>query len=181
MSYLARMSHHRILSFLPKASGCALAGLLLCASLQLVACSTEKNEKTENTKTENTKNTEQQGKAMATSLSVEAAEPDFPCHSLSVDIKESSPVQFDLRMTRDMASPGYKIEIDGVDAAKDGVIVARMTAVPPDGASLTVIEPTPLRFELGSLAAATYRFELMSRDSKDGAYEKILQASLVAR
>ncbi|MCB9880735.1 MAG: hypothetical protein H6832_18290 [Planctomycetes bacterium] len=120
-------------------------------------------------------------KAMATNVEVKNAEPDFPCHSILIETKESNPVQFDLVLTRDMPSPGYKNSIDRIDAPKDGVIVARMTALPPEGASLTVMEPTQLRFQLGSLEAGDYRFELHSRESKDAEYVQLVTVSLVAK
>lgn len=112
-------------------------------------------------------------KDWASMLEHKSAPDGFPCHTVSNEVMESAPVQFALRMVRDMPSPGYTIDVDSVTLQDDKkTIVAKLTTIAPSGAGLTVLEPRDLRFDLGSLAKGSYVFEIRERTSRDGDYTR---------
>ncbi|MHC5010838.1 MAG: hypothetical protein ACYTG6_07805 [Planctomycetota bacterium] len=78
-----------------------------------------------------------------------------------IEVMESAPPQFALRFTADMPTPLWKIEVDDVsrpDAA--GRIVAKITAIRPEGMVPQVITPETFRVLLGRLDAGDYLVEI---------------------
>jgi hypothetical protein len=78
-----------------------------------------------------------------------------------IHVLESDPPRFELVLTREMPTPGYRFEIDSLEVdAEAGRIVAKVTDVPPDGMVAQVITPTRLRLSLGTLPVGRYVLEI---------------------
>jgi len=110
-----------------------------------------------------------------------ATAPDF-FRVAGVDVKESQPPQFDVRLVADMPTPGWKLAVDevaGPDAA--GRIRVKITGEGPDGRVIQVITPETVRVPLGSLAAGRYLLDVAYRKGKAGAYRRVSALLLDAK
>ena len=90
------------------------------------------------------------------------ARPGF--EDARIRVLESDPPQFEVVLTREMPTPGFRFEIDALDVdAGHGRITARVTEVPPDGIVAQVITPAKLRLSLGSIPIGRYVLEIWIR------------------
>ncbi len=104
------------------------------------------------------------GATQATAITFGRSEFSNP----EVIIRKSMPPQFEVVFDRNMPTPQWKFELDGVDVAPDtGRIVAKITELPPDGYVSQVISPHKCRIDLGTVPKGKYVMELWIRRGKD--------------
>jgi hypothetical protein len=78
---------------------------------------------------------------------------------------------FRVALKRDMATPGFKLEVDGVQIdGKTSRIVVRVTERPPAGMAAQVITPTAVTIPLGRLTRGSYILEIQMRRGNSGEY-----------
>ncbi len=88
-----------------------------------------------------------------------------------VIVRKSMPPQFVVIFDRDMPTPQWKFELDGVDVAPEtGRIVAKITELPPEGFVSQVISPHKCRIDVGTVAKGKYVMELWVRRGKNGSH-----------
>ena len=107
--------------------------------------------------------------------------PDGPFRDAQVVMAKSMPPQFQVNLTRDMPTPGWKFEVDSVEIdGKSGRIVARVTEHAPGGVVSQVIKPTRLSLNLGVLSRGDYLLELWVRRGAGSDYRRLQAIVLVA-
>lgn len=85
----------------------------------------------------------------------------------AVEVKESAPPQFDLKLTVPMPTPGWKLKVDEVSKPDgNGRIMVKLTGTPPEGIVAQVITDTDVRASLGTKMQNRYAVEVWYR--KDG-------------
>ncbi len=88
-----------------------------------------------------------------------------------VIIRKSTPPQFEVVFDREMPTPQWKFELDGVDVDPEtGRIVAKITELPPDGYVSQVITRHKCRIDLGTVSKGKYVMELWVKRGKDGSH-----------
>lgn len=79
--------------------------------------------------------------------------------------------RFRVVFKRDMPTPGYRFEVDGVEVdTVAGRIEVRVTEVAPDGMVAQVITPAELAIQLGPLDVRTYVLEIRLRRRGESDY-----------
>lgn len=87
-----------------------------------------------------------------------------------VVVLKSKPPQFEVMLEREMPTPGWTFDVDGIQVDDDaGRIVVRVTEVRPTNIVAQVITPTKLKISLGSLPRGQYFLELQVRRG-EGSY-----------
>lgn len=99
-----------------------------------------------------------------------------------VEVMESMPVQFAIRLTKQIPMPGVTVKVESVGAPDPkGVIEAKLHEVVPDAPGLTVIDHVPVRLAIGSLAKGPYELVLLVRHGDAKSYERAQALRLTAR
>ena len=89
-----------------------------------------------------------------------------------VETDKSDPVQFDLKLTVPMPTPGYELKVDEVSKPDNsGHIVVKITGTPPDGMVAQVITNAETTAKLGSLKLGRYAIEIWYRKADQKTYE----------
>lgn len=118
----------------------------------------------------------QGAKATALTIAVE------PYEDARVLVATSMPPQFELLMTRQMPTPGWRFVVDGVEVDDDaGRVVARVSEIGPTGNVSQVITPTECRVPLGTLAPGRYVLELWRRKGSSSPHVLAQALVVVAR
>ena len=82
-----------------------------------------------------------------------------------VEIMESFPVQFAVTFTKEVPTPGHKVEVEGIsEPDAKNVIVAKLRQISPKAPSLTVMDSKKVRCALGSLKVGEYTLEIRLRE-----------------
>lgn len=77
---------------------------------------------------------------------------------------ESAPARFEIVLEREMPTPGWVLNIDGVEVDEAaGRIVVRASEHPPEGVAAQVLTPTTLTIPLERLARGIYTLEIRLR------------------
>ncbi|GEM_PF-4425332 len=90
-----------------------------------------------------------------------------------VEVMESMPIQFALRLRRSMPSAGWKLEPAPVvmkalpASGRPGRLELRIRVVPPEGPSAMVLEDLDCRVPLGSLRSGTWELRIFEGESGD--------------
>jgi hypothetical protein len=96
-----------------------------------------------------------------------------------IEVLESAPPQFEIVLTREMPTPGYRFEIDSLQVDADtGRIVAKVSEIAPEGMVAQVITPAELRLNVGSLPVGDWVLVIWTRR---GNAEHRLAAALALR
>jgi hypothetical protein len=78
---------------------------------------------------------------------------------------------FRISLKRDMSTPGFKLEVNGVQIDDEASrIVVRVTEHPPAGMAAQVMTPTSLAIPLGRLTRGSYIMEIQLRRGNGGEY-----------
>jgi hypothetical protein len=101
--------------------------------------------------------------------------------NVEIVAEKSLPPKFTVVLDRDMPTPGWRFEIDGIEVLhEEGRIVARVSEIGPTGITSQVITETKLRLELGVLRSGTYSLEIRLRKGTAGPYRLAGAIVLVA-
>ena len=96
-------------------------------------------------------------------------EPAF--QTASARTHESVPARFEIVLEREMPTPGWVLNVDGVEVDEAaGRIVVRASEHPPGGMAAQVITSTPLTISLEPLARGIYTLEVRLRRGHGGEY-----------
>ncbi|MAE76767.1 MAG: hypothetical protein CMJ85_07870 [Planctomycetes bacterium] len=141
--------------------------LLLLASLGACACGNEDHP--------------ERSALHATRIEVAAPAADAAWRAPETEVLERHPVQFAIRLTKDMPTPGYEVKVV-LELGESGTIVARIDQIAPAGvASPQVMTPKTVRFALGSLQPGAYNLELHARFGTSGDYVKEQVVAVTAK
>jgi len=164
-----------------KLTACAFAVL---ASLAFSGCQNPEGGATGATNTAGTGSSGASKSApFATELSVKGGSSAMGTfHSPSVEVMESSPVQFALLLQYQAPSGGYKLHVEdlAVDAAR-ARIVAKLRAEPPKGAGIAMMSDVPVRLALGAVRQGEYKLEILLRQKVGEAHKTAQSLGLVAK
>ncbi|MBZ0137533.1 MAG: protease complex subunit PrcB family protein [Planctomycetes bacterium] len=89
-----------------------------------------------------------------------------------VEVKESAPPQFDLKLTVPMPTPGWELKVDEVTKPDGhGRIMVKLTGTPPEGVVAQVVTDTDLTASLGKKMANRYSVEIWYRKNTEKTYQ----------